>query len=73
MNKVYKSMLRVVTISAVALLVGCERPPIDVVQNGFRGTGMAEIYNPRTEAARAPLNQVPATTGTRCANAHNNS
>jgi photosynthetic reaction center cytochrome c subunit len=28
-----------------ALLSGCERPPIDTVQTGFRGTGMELVYN----------------------------
>ena len=59
MKRNYKSMLRVVMFFTAALLAGCERPPIEAVQHGYRGTGMAEIYNPRTEAARAPLNQVP--------------
>ncbi|MGB0513876.1 MAG: photosynthetic reaction center cytochrome PufC [Wenzhouxiangellaceae bacterium] len=30
---------------------GWERPPIDSEQTGYRGTGMADIINPRTEAA----------------------
>lgn len=61
MKKNYASMLRLVVLSAAALLAGCERPPIEVVQHGFRGTGMAEIYNPRTLATQAKLNEVPAT------------
>jgi hypothetical protein len=36
---------------APALLAGCERPPIDSVQRGFRGTGMVQVYNPRIVAA----------------------
>lgn len=60
MKKNYASMLRLVVLSAAALLAGCERPPIEVVQHGFRGTGMAEIYNPRTLATQAKLNEVPA-------------
>ncbi|MFM9915148.1 MAG: photosynthetic reaction center cytochrome PufC [Rhizobacter sp.] len=60
MKKKYTSMLRLVVLSAVTLLAGCERPPIEVVQHGFRGTGMAEIYNPRTVATQAKLNEVPA-------------
>ena len=35
-----------------------DRPPIDSAQSGFRGTGMAEVANPRTEAKLAELNQV---------------
>ena len=30
------------------MLSGCERPPIETVQTGYRGTGMEQIYNPRT-------------------------
>lgn len=40
---------------------GWERPPIDSEQSGYRGTGMAEVINPRTEQARrqAQLDEVP--------------
>jgi photosynthetic reaction center cytochrome c subunit len=41
---------------AILFLPGYDRPPIETVQSGFRGTGMAQIYNPRTEAARVPMN-----------------
>ncbi len=34
---------------AAALLAGCERPPITAIQNGFRGTGMEQVNNPRTD------------------------
>ena len=39
--------MRVLISILVALLglSGCERPPIDAVQHGYRGTGMAQIYN----------------------------
>jgi photosynthetic reaction center cytochrome c subunit len=43
----------------VALLSGCERPPIETVQTGYRGTGMEQIYNPRTLAKEAKLNTAP--------------
>ena len=45
---------------AVALLAGCERPPVDTVQRGFRGTGMEQVYNPRTLATLAAANELPA-------------
>jgi photosynthetic reaction center cytochrome c subunit len=41
---------------ALVLLAGCERPPIDTVQTGYRGTAMEQIYNPRTLAKQAALN-----------------
>jgi len=43
-----------------ALLSGCERPPIDTVQTGFRGTGMELVYNPRTLEKTESLHQAPA-------------
>lgn len=59
MNRNFTMTLRLLLLAAATLLAGCERPPIEAVQHGFRGTGMAEIYNPRTLDAQAPLNQVP--------------
>lgn len=44
---------------AATLLAGCERPPVETVQHGFRGLGMVELYNPRTLAAQASSNQAP--------------
>ncbi len=44
----------------LALLAGCERPPVVAVQHGYRGTGMVELYNPRLLAQQADLNAVPA-------------
>jgi len=43
------------------LTAGWERPPIETQQSGYRGTGMAEIINPRTEAAlaKSQSQQVP--------------
>ena len=46
-------------VLGAALLAGCERPPIASVQIGYRGTGMQQVYNPRTLAAQAPLNTAP--------------
>ncbi len=45
-----------------SFLAGCERPPIDTVQRGYRGTAMVEVYNPRMLATQASLNSVPADT-----------
>ena len=59
MNRRIHSTLTLLLLSAAALLTGCERPPIEVVQHGFRGTGMAEIYNPRTVAKLDEANQMP--------------
>jgi photosynthetic reaction center cytochrome c subunit len=46
--------------TAALLLAACERPPVAVSQTGFRGTGMEQVYNPRTLATQASLNKAPA-------------
>jgi photosynthetic reaction center cytochrome c subunit len=47
-------------ICVSALMAGCERPPVQSVQIGYRGTGMEQTLNPRTLQAQAPNNAVPA-------------
>ena len=55
-----RSLVKVFLVSVVALLAaGCERPPVAVSQTGFRGTGMAQVYNPRTLATQAAVNTAP--------------
>ena len=49
-------------LAAAALLSGCERPPVDTVQRGYRGTGMELVYNPRLVAEQAAINAMPADT-----------
>ncbi|MFY9509511.1 MAG: photosynthetic reaction center cytochrome PufC [Rubrivivax sp.] len=51
----------VVCAAAVLLLAACERPPVEMVQRGYRGTGMDQVYNPRLLATQAPLNAAPET------------
>jgi photosynthetic reaction center cytochrome c subunit len=46
-------------LAAVVALTACERPPVDSVQSGYRGTGMVQVYNPRTLAQQIPGNQPP--------------
>jgi len=41
------------------LLAGCERPPVDTEQQGFRGTGMVEVTNPRRFEDRAMRMRIP--------------
>ena len=53
------SWLAVAAVAAVTVLAGCERPPVDSTQNGYRGTGMAQVYNPRTVAAQLERHQSP--------------
>jgi photosynthetic reaction center cytochrome c subunit len=44
----------------VLLLSGCEHPPIESVQGGYRGLGMEQVINPRIDAAKAQKSVVPA-------------
>lgn len=47
-------------LGAVLFATGCERPRPDTEQQGYRGTGMVAVSNPRIVAERASLNVVPA-------------
>lgn len=49
-----------IALLAGVVLAGCERPPVDSVQRGWRGSGMLQVYNPRTVAEQIPANQAPA-------------
>jgi photosynthetic reaction center cytochrome c subunit len=60
MNTAKRRWLALLAVAAGTLLAGCERPPIDTVQTGFRGTAMTQVYNPRTVAELAEKNQLPA-------------
>jgi photosynthetic reaction center cytochrome c subunit len=40
-------------LAAASLLAGCERPPMESKQLGYRGTGMQQVDNPRLAATRA--------------------
>jgi photosynthetic reaction center cytochrome c subunit len=48
------------TIGLALVLSACERPPVDTVQNGYRGLGMEQIINPRSDAVKAKKNTLPA-------------
>ncbi len=57
-------MIRLFKITAVLLstmaLAACwERPPMESKQQGYRGTGMVQISNPRTVAETAALHEAP--------------
>ena len=58
MKNLFRSLLLI--LAATTFLVGCERLPVETVQRGYRGTGMEQIYNPRTVAVQAKLNAAPA-------------
>jgi photosynthetic reaction center cytochrome c subunit len=52
--------LIVAVVPAAVLLAACERPPVEVVQRGYRGTGMQQVFNPRTAAEREAIHKAPA-------------
>jgi photosynthetic reaction center M subunit len=41
-----KSIRAALLLAAGLLVSACEKPPIDTVQGGFRGTGMVHVYQP---------------------------
>jgi photosynthetic reaction center cytochrome c subunit len=49
----------VLLLGAALLAAGCERPPVKSTQQGYRGTGMVEIDNPRLVAKSAALHVAP--------------
>ncbi len=50
----------VLALCTVGLLAACERPPMQSTQQGYRGTGMQQIDNPRILAAqKAALPPIP--------------
>ena len=56
-----RSIVLLGAAAAVLLLAGCERPPVETTQQGFRGTAMQQTVNPRILAAQqAALPAVPA-------------
>ena len=57
--KASSGVLAVLAVSAVMLLSGCERPPMESVQHGYRGTGMVQVYNPRTVEASQDIHAAP--------------
>lgn len=48
------------SLLGLALLGGCELPPQNTAQQGFRGTGMVAVSSPETDAMRQAANQAPA-------------
>jgi len=60
----FGAVLLVVLSGFMLFTAGWERPPIDSEQSGYRGTGMAEVTNPRRERAnrQAQLAQLPEAT-----------
>ncbi len=55
--------LVVAILFSVQIVLSFERPPMSSVQQGFRGTGMVETYNPREAEELAEINQPPESFG----------
>jgi photosynthetic reaction center cytochrome c subunit len=55
-------LLWLASAATLLMLEGCERPPVDVIQHGYRGVAMGLVYNPRTVAELKVANEVPAAT-----------
>ncbi len=57
-------LTRCLAVLALITLFGCERPPVDSQQTGYRGTGMVDVQNPRelksADAYPADLDPLPA-------------
>jgi photosynthetic reaction center cytochrome c subunit len=70
-----KLFTRCLIASCLLILGACERPPVESSQTGYRGTGMADIQNPRdpksTDSYPAALDPVPAA-GPRAGDAYEN-
>lgn len=49
----------VAALLTIAMLMTFERPPVQTVQRGFRGTAMETNYNPRDSVRNLANNQVP--------------
>lgn len=56
------SSRRIAALAACCVVAGCERPPIETTQTGYRGLGMQAVVNPRIAAARQEMNQIPVAT-----------
>lgn len=46
-------------LCVLIVLMTFERPPVVTTQQGFRGTAMEQVINPRTQAVRLAANRVP--------------
>jgi len=62
MKRLARRSILVSLFGLAGLIAGCERPPIDPMQQGYRGTGMVEMTNPRIAAALQAANQIPEDT-----------
>jgi len=59
-TRISTSLRWVGAILGAAILVGCERPPVETVQGGYRGTSMGQVYNQRVVNQDLAKNTAPA-------------
>ena len=60
MKNVRQKIAIAFSVLAILTLTACERPPVASKQTGYRGTGMDQINNPRTQEQLAKINEMPA-------------
>lgn len=58
-NRLKMKALGVAALLLTIVLAGCEQPPQEVVQRGYRGTGMEQVISPERLEASVAANQVP--------------
>ncbi len=49
-----------VVVLGIAMALTLQRPPTLMVQHGYRGTGMDQVFNARAQALKAYANELPA-------------
>ncbi len=67
MNLLLRLLVVVIAFVAVAevlvvakdILFNAQRPPVESLQHGFRGTGLVQLYNPRTREELRASNEIP--------------
>jgi len=60
MKKFRQKIAIACSVLVIIMLTACERPPVESKQTGYRGTGMDQINNPRTQEQLAKINEMPA-------------
>ena len=59
MNTLIARTRSLVLLAVLIGIAGCERPPVESTQKGFRGTGMVQIDNPRLSMVKLAAIQIP--------------
>lgn len=59
MSTVVRHAGAAIAAGLVLFLAGCERPPVESTQTGYRGTAMVQVVNPRIAEAQADRHRAP--------------